>query len=170
MSAQGHIDWLDKGKNRCHIYWRRPEEWASLIYEWAVSNGLLNTPCTLYEITQGDDVAQESFYGLDKDVLLKALVILVEQRRAQLLNIGTEAEGVKKMTAAADSSLQEGIDCKIGVVNSTGFLSNNERIEEGDTVIIYVNYGTCYAVEVKRGLTLTMKYGALKHEYLIGKW
>lgn len=55
----GHIDWLDKSKTRCHIYWRRPEEWASLIYEWAVSNGLLNTPCTLYEITQGDDVAQE---------------------------------------------------------------------------------------------------------------
>ncbi|KAM3720776.1 Vacuolar protein-sorting-associated protein [Dirofilaria immitis] len=90
-----HIDWLDKGKNRCHIYWRRPEEWAILIYEWAVSNSLLNTPCTLYEITQGDDVTQESFYGLDKDVLLKSLAVLVEQRRAQLLNIGTGTEGVK---------------------------------------------------------------------------
>lgn len=36
-----------------------------------------------------------AFYGLDKDVLLKALRILVDQRRAQLLNIGTDAEGVK---------------------------------------------------------------------------
>lgn len=54
-----HVDWLDQSKNQCHIYWRRPEEWAALIYEWAVSNGLLNTPCTLYEITQGDDVADE---------------------------------------------------------------------------------------------------------------
>lgn len=95
LEHKRHIDWLDKYKNRCHIYWRRPEEWATLIYGWAVSNGLLNTPCTLYEITQGDDVTQESFYGLDKDVLLKALRILVDQRRAQLLNIGTEAEGVK---------------------------------------------------------------------------
>uniref|UniRef100_A0A8R1TNP5 Vacuolar protein-sorting-associated protein 25 n=1 Tax=Onchocerca volvulus TaxID=6282 RepID=A0A8R1TNP5_ONCVO len=147
-----HIDWLDKNKNRCHIYWRRPEEWAILIYEWAVSNSLLNTPCTLYEITQGDDVTQESFYGLDKDVLLKSLAVLVEQRRAQLLNIGTGTEGLI-------------------AVNHTGsgFLSNKEIIEEGDTVIIYVNYGTSYAVEVKRGLILTMRYGALKHEYLIGK-
>uniref|UniRef100_A0A915PTK0 Vacuolar protein-sorting-associated protein 25 n=1 Tax=Setaria digitata TaxID=48799 RepID=A0A915PTK0_9BILA len=95
LEHKRHIDWLDKGKNRCHIYWRRPEEWAVLIYEWAVSNGLLNTPCTLYEITQGDDVTQESFYGLDKDVLLKSLAVLVDQRRAQLLNSGTEAEGVK---------------------------------------------------------------------------
>lgn len=95
LEHKRHIDWLDKSKNRCHIYWRRPEEWASLIYDWAVSNGLLNTPCTLYEITQGDDVVQESFYGLDKDVLLKSLAILEGQRRAQLLNIGTDVEGVK---------------------------------------------------------------------------
>ncbi|EFO22298.1 hypothetical protein LOAG_06189 [Loa loa] len=63
------------------------------------------------------------------------------------------------------------VNSKITAVNSTGsgFLSNNEIIEEGDTVIVYVNYGTSYAVEVRRGLILTMKYGALKHEYLIGK-
>uniref|UniRef100_A0A0R3RI65 Vacuolar protein-sorting-associated protein 25 n=1 Tax=Elaeophora elaphi TaxID=1147741 RepID=A0A0R3RI65_9BILA len=152
LEHKRHIDWLDKNKSRCHIYWRRPEEWAILIYEWAVSNSLLNIPCTLYEITQGDDVAQESFYGLDKDVLLKSLAVLVEQRRAQLLNSGTGTEGIV-------------------AVNNTGsgFLSNKEIIEEGDTVIIYVNYGTSYAVEVKRGLILTMRYGALKHEYLIGK-
>ncbi|MCP9260279.1 tRNA (adenine(58)-N(1))-methyltransferase catalytic subunit TRMT61A [Dirofilaria immitis] len=129
-----HIDWLDKGKNRCHIYWRRPEEWAILIYEWAVT-----------------------FYGLDKDVLLKSLAVLVEQRRAQLLNIGTGTEG--------QGSGQQTCCKPYGF----WFLSNKEIIEEGDTVIIYVNYGTSYAVEVKRGLILTMRYGALKHEYLIGK-
>lgn len=36
-----------------------------------------------------------AFFGLDKSVLLKSLAILVDQRRAQLLNIGSEAEGVK---------------------------------------------------------------------------
>ncbi|KHN78931.1 tRNA (adenine(58)-N(1))-methyltransferase catalytic subunit TRMT61A [Toxocara canis] len=148
LEHKRHIDWLDKSKNRCHIYWRRPEEWASLIYEWAVSNGLLNTPCTLYEITQGDDVAQESFYGLDKDVLLKSLAILVNQRRAQLLNIG---KGNNYLQRASD------------------FLTYGDVIEEGDTVIVYVNFGTAYAVEVRRGCTLNMRYGALKHEFLIGK-
>ncbi|MFH4973893.1 hypothetical protein AB6A40_000602 [Gnathostoma spinigerum] len=95
LDQKRYIDWLDKTKTRCHVYWRRPEDWALLIYEWAISNGLLNTPCTLYEITQGDDVINESFYGLDKDVLLKALEVLETQRRAQLLNIGTDTEGVK---------------------------------------------------------------------------
>uniref|UniRef100_A0A1I7WIR7 Vacuolar protein-sorting-associated protein 25 n=1 Tax=Heterorhabditis bacteriophora TaxID=37862 RepID=A0A1I7WIR7_HETBA len=95
LEQKRHLEWLDASKSRCHIYWRRPDEWATLIYEWAVSNGLLNTPCTLYEITNGDDTVQESFYGLEKDVLLKALRSLEVQRRAQLMNIGTDIEGVK---------------------------------------------------------------------------
>uniref|UniRef100_F1KY50 tRNA (adenine(58)-N(1))-methyltransferase catalytic subunit TRMT61A n=1 Tax=Ascaris suum TaxID=6253 RepID=F1KY50_ASCSU len=52
---------------------------------------------------------------------------------------------------------------------SSDFLTYGDTIEEGDTVIIYVNFGTCHAVEVKRGCTLNMRYGALKHEFLIGK-
>lgn len=54
-----NIEWLDPTKTRCHIYWRRPEEWGSLIYEWALSSGLLNTPCTLYEVAYGDDTTEE---------------------------------------------------------------------------------------------------------------
>ncbi|KAK6107171.1 GCD14 protein, putative [Brugia malayi] len=75
------------------------------------------------------------------------------------------------MVNETDCPLGKQLDNKITAVNNTGsgFLSNNEIIEEGDTVIVYVNYGTSYAVEVKRGLILTMRYGALKHEYLIGK-
>ncbi|VDK48816.1 unnamed protein product [Anisakis simplex] len=173
LEHKRNIDWLDKSKNRCHIYWRRPEEWASLIYEWAVSNGLLNTPCTLYEITQGDDVSQESFFGLDKDVLLKSLTILVDQRRAQLLNIGTETEVCidilelcRKSAFFKNMNLAEALLCSW---RSSDFLRSGDVIEEGDTVIVYVNFGTAYAVDVKRGCTLNMRYGALKHEFLIGK-
>ncbi|GMT28383.1 hypothetical protein PFISCL1PPCAC_19680, partial [Pristionchus fissidentatus] len=95
LEAKKHVEWLDAGKTRCHVFWRRPEEWAALIYEWAASNGLINTPCTLYEITHGDDTVDESFYGLEKEVLLKALRTLETQRRAQLMNLGAESEGVK---------------------------------------------------------------------------
>jgi hypothetical protein len=49
------------------------------------------------------------------------------------------------------------------------FLHSRPTIEEGDTVIIYVNFGSTYAIRVRRGMTLTMRYGALRHEYLIGK-
>lgn len=54
-----HVDWLDSSKNRCHIYWRRPEEWASLIYNWAVSNAQLDIPLTLHELTRGVDTTRE---------------------------------------------------------------------------------------------------------------
>ncbi|VDM72076.1 unnamed protein product [Strongylus vulgaris] len=59
LEQKKHVEWIDLAKTRCHIYWRRPDEWAALIYAWAVSNGLLNTPCTLYEIAHGDDTVQE---------------------------------------------------------------------------------------------------------------
>uniref|UniRef100_A0A914XNN0 Vacuolar protein-sorting-associated protein 25 n=1 Tax=Plectus sambesii TaxID=2011161 RepID=A0A914XNN0_9BILA len=94
LEQKKHVEWLDKQKTRCHIYWRTPEEWAKLIYDWVVSNGLLNTVCTLYELTQGDDTEGESFHGLDKEVLLKALRHLQSQRRAEIINVG-DNEGVK---------------------------------------------------------------------------
>ncbi|WKX89209.1 hypothetical protein Q1695_008678 [Nippostrongylus brasiliensis] len=140
LEQKKHVEWIDIVKTRCHIYWRRPDEWAALIYSWAVSNGLLNTPCTLYEIAHGDDTVQESFYGLEKDVLVKALRSLELQRRAQLMNIGAPS-----------------------------FFKNSELIEEGDTVIIYVTFDSTHAIIVRRGLTLCMKYGALRHEFVIGK-
>lgn len=34
---------------------------------------------------------------------------------------------------------------------------------------MYINATTFYSVVVERGKTLNMKYGSLKHEYLIGK-
>lgn len=36
------------------IYWRKPEEWATIIYDWVSDNGFLNTIMTFYEIVDGD--------------------------------------------------------------------------------------------------------------------
>ncbi|TKR96208.1 hypothetical protein L596_010261 [Steinernema carpocapsae] len=89
------VDWLDKQKTRCLIHWKRPSEWGDLIYGWASNSGQLNTVCTLYEITQGEDTSSEEFYGIEKEALLRALEELKLQRRAELINIGSEHEGVK---------------------------------------------------------------------------
>uniref|UniRef100_A0A1I7WIT3 tRNA (adenine(58)-N(1))-methyltransferase n=1 Tax=Heterorhabditis bacteriophora TaxID=37862 RepID=A0A1I7WIT3_HETBA len=53
--------------------------------------------------------------------------------------------------------------------NAPSFFKYSEKIDEGDTVIIYVTFGTTHAIIVKRGMTLNMKYGALRHEFIIGK-
>jgi hypothetical protein len=55
----------------------------------------LNTIVTFYELTQGEDSVKESFYGLDKDVLIKALQALETQGRAVLIDVDGEHGGVK---------------------------------------------------------------------------
>ncbi|KAH7715616.1 CRE-VPS-25 protein [Aphelenchoides avenae] len=95
LEQQKHVEWTDKAKNRCHIYWRRPDEWGQLIYEWGSSNGLLNSIVTFYDLTQGEDTANESFHGLDRDVLVKAIQSLESQRKAVFVDREGENPGVK---------------------------------------------------------------------------
>eukprot|EP01121_Diplochlamys_sp_Union-15-3_P018973 TRINITY_DN7034_c0_g1_i2.p1 TRINITY_DN7034_c0_g1~~TRINITY_DN7034_c0_g1_i2.p1 ORF type:complete len:137 (-),score=28.69 TRINITY_DN7034_c0_g1_i2:7-417(-) len=77
--AQGNGEWLDKGRNRVLILWRKPEEWATRIYSWAHERGLTDTVCTVYEIREGDDVKKEDFYMLDETTFHKALGVLQTQ-------------------------------------------------------------------------------------------
>lgn len=73
MTGEGRLEWADKERTTAVIYWRKPEEWANIIYEWVSSthgdlvNGLAddddaqidstgqkNSVLTLYEISRGD--------------------------------------------------------------------------------------------------------------------
>ncbi len=36
------------------IYWRKPSEWASKLYEWVDGSGQVDTVLTLYELREGD--------------------------------------------------------------------------------------------------------------------
>ncbi|KAI1728413.1 tRNA methyltransferase complex GCD14 subunit domain-containing protein [Ditylenchus destructor] len=51
----------------------------------------------------------------------------------------------------------------------SSFIKNNDIIEEGDTVVVYLDHTILHVIIVQRGKTLNMKYGALRHEFLIGK-
>ncbi|XP_013382211.1 tRNA (adenine(58)-N(1))-methyltransferase catalytic subunit TRMT61A isoform X2 [Lingula anatina] len=48
------------------------------------------------------------------------------------------------------------------------FAAYKEIIEEGDTVILHIGHENMYPLTVKKGETFQTKYGALKHEDLIG--
>ncbi|EYC13730.1 hypothetical protein Y032_0043g893 [Ancylostoma ceylanicum] len=56
-----------------------------------------------------------------------------------------------------------------GNPNAPSFFKHADLIEEGDTVIIYVTFDSTHAIIARRGQTLCMKYGALRHEFVIGK-
>ncbi|CAG8537413.1 10323_t:CDS:2, partial [Acaulospora morrowiae] len=97
MVGQGTAEWYPPSKKTAAlIYWRKPEEWASLIDKWVFDNGFNNSILTVYEIAHGEASEGFEFYELDQTILLKALDILVKRGVAQLFQ-GTSADdmGVK---------------------------------------------------------------------------
>ena len=92
LEAKGNVEWTDKARTRCNVYWRSPDEWGSLIYAHIKSKGQTNAICTLYELTEGTDAVGQPFYGLDESVLIKSLKTLEAQKKAEVFG---NNEGVK---------------------------------------------------------------------------
>ena len=49
------------------------------------------------------------------------------------------------------------------------FAKFKERIEDGDTVILYLGFNRMMTITVKRGRTFQTRFGALRHDDIIGK-
>jgi ESCRT-II complex subunit VPS25 len=96
LVKHGYGEWLDDSKTKCRILWRKPEELATDIYEWAVANGNIGSVCTLYELHSGEDVHGMSFQGVDEEVLRRALAILEDQGKCAIFKGDTSDEdGIK---------------------------------------------------------------------------
>lgn len=96
LVSQGNAEWLTKEKSRVTVYWRRPEEWAALVYKWVNDTGKMDSVLTFFEIQQGDETVGQEFHELDTRILKKALQSLEAQRKAQVFT-GTSDDnlGVK---------------------------------------------------------------------------
>jgi len=92
----GHGEWEDDSKTRCRILWRKPEQLASDIYDWAETNGYINSVCTVYELHSGEDVNGMLFQGADEKLLRRALAILETQGKCTMFKGDTSSEdGIK---------------------------------------------------------------------------
>mmetsp|Transcript_30566 Transcript_30566/g.57868 ORF Transcript_30566/g.57868 Transcript_30566/m.57868 type:complete len:97 (+) Transcript_30566:3-293(+) len=93
----GGEEWEDSNqKTRCRILWRKPEQLASDVYEWAVKNGFVGSVCTVYELHSGEDVNGMSFQGADEELLRRALGILEDQGKCTMFQGETSSEdGIK---------------------------------------------------------------------------
>jgi len=93
----GHGEWEDEGtKTRCRILWRKPEQLASDIYDWAEKNGFVGSVCTVYELHSGEDVNGMSFQGADEEILRRALAILESRGQCTIFKGETSSEdGIK---------------------------------------------------------------------------
>ncbi|KAJ5297624.1 hypothetical protein N7508_007873 [Penicillium antarcticum] len=76
------------------IWWKRPEEWADLLVEWVEGTGQRGSVLTVYELIQGEGTASQEFHGMDTDVMLRSLNVLVKRGKAQIFG-GEGQEGVK---------------------------------------------------------------------------
>mmetsp|Transcript_38764 Transcript_38764/g.87363 ORF Transcript_38764/g.87363 Transcript_38764/m.87363 type:complete len:179 (+) Transcript_38764:139-675(+) len=94
---RGHGEWEDPGvRTRVRILWRRPDQLASDLYDWAAANGYVNSVCTLYELHSGEDVDGMSFQGADEELIRRALGILEGQGRCTVFKGETsEEDGIK---------------------------------------------------------------------------
>ncbi|XP_065559626.1 vacuolar protein-sorting-associated protein 25-like [Artemia franciscana] len=88
-------NWVDTQKSKFYVFWHTPEEWGNLIYNWANANGMMNSVCTFFELSQGEDTANEEFHNLDEGLLLLALKSLESKRKAEIIQLDEETQGVK---------------------------------------------------------------------------
>ncbi|KAL7817563.1 ESCRT-II complex, vps25 subunit [Trichoderma aethiopicum] len=76
------------------LYWRKPEEWAALVEAYVEETAQKGSVLTVYELTEGENTRGAEFHGMDNQVLMKALNILVKQGKAQIFG-SEDSLGVK---------------------------------------------------------------------------
>ena len=54
MASAGLAEWYAADGNKLMIFWRKPSEWARMLYEWVDGSGQVDAVLTLYEIREGE--------------------------------------------------------------------------------------------------------------------
>jgi len=86
---------LDKEKRKCAILWKRVEEWAEELINWARASGYESDVLTMDEIVTGGVAKGTELHGMDKDVLRMAVKELEKRGQARLFKSSTGDEGIK---------------------------------------------------------------------------
>ncbi|KAI0630887.1 ESCRT-II complex vps25 subunit [Trametes polyzona] len=99
MVAKGHAVYEPpKQTSSVLLYWRSPEEWAQVLYDWANSTGQMNTILTFYEIVEPPVPSPLS--GIPLPILRKAVGVLTKSARAQIIAV-SDGEGVRFLSGNA---------------------------------------------------------------------
>ena len=93
-AGDNRIEWIGSERTLCWVWWKKPEEWANILEGWVDETGQKGSVLTLYELVEGEATRNQDFYGMDMEVLHKALNVLVKKGRAQVFG-GEDQQGVK---------------------------------------------------------------------------
>ncbi|SPO04922.1 related to VPS25 - vacuolar protein sorting [Cephalotrichum gorgonifer] len=95
MRKQGRAEPAgEEGGDVVWIYWRKPEEWAATVEKWVEDTAHRGMVMTVYELTEGETCRGTEFYGLDRELMVKALQVLVKKGKAQIFG-QEDSQGVK---------------------------------------------------------------------------
>lgn len=93
MVANGRAEWLDtKGRKdtssatRCLLFWRKPTEWADIIYSHVSATGQTGSIVTVYELIHSDDASTTDFYELPEAMWRRAILLLEKAGKARLFD------------------------------------------------------------------------------------
>ena len=98
LISEGLAQWEDESNNTANliIMTESPTLIANQIYEWANKYAITETIITFYDLHSGDGYTSSEFEGVDKNILRKALEILVEADRAIIFRGDTpDEDGIK---------------------------------------------------------------------------
>lgn len=86
----------EEGGSAILFYRRRIPEWADAVHAWAVKCGRLNSVESIFNISNGPDSLDETFYSMPEGMMLRALRILEERGKCELITVNTsDITGVK---------------------------------------------------------------------------
>lgn len=75
-------EWSDRRKRQLRVYWRPLEDWADLIYEWALKTGKLRLDVKSIVIQESG----ENFAKLPEKDLYVVLALMVEKKQAEWID------------------------------------------------------------------------------------
>ena len=67
MVSAGLAEWATRDSTKIMIFWRRPSEWADLIFAWAASNGHTDSIMTMYEFKEVTTASGLALFSLQND-------------------------------------------------------------------------------------------------------
>eukprot|EP00088_Acartia_fossae_P046253 TRINITY_DN49936_c0_g1_i1.p1 TRINITY_DN49936_c0_g1~~TRINITY_DN49936_c0_g1_i1.p1 ORF type:complete len:170 (+),score=20.48 TRINITY_DN49936_c0_g1_i1:30-539(+) len=91
LESTGNLEWTDKSKRRAYIFWKSPAQLGMDIYNWVTASGQTGTVMTLTELLEEGENGS-SWKGISHEVLLKALLFLQKEKKAEVFE---ENDGVK---------------------------------------------------------------------------
>lgn len=86
----------EAGGSAIFFYKRRIPEWADSVHAWAVKCGRLNSVESIFNMCNGPDCQDETFYAMPEEIMRRVLRILEERGKCELITVNSsDITGVK---------------------------------------------------------------------------